>query len=193
MITGLGADVVALQELDRGRERSSGMDQPRLLAELTGLEVSFHPTLSGPRGDYGQAIASTEELDSRFEILPGTEGEEPRGVIVTELDGFTILATHVATKRASADLQLARLAAIAAGSTDVVLAGDLNRSPRGLGVLAEAGLRPAPGGRRSTYGRGPLGREIDHVLAGRGALAVSAQVTATSASDHRPVAARIVS
>ncbi|MFP5299324.1 MAG: endonuclease/exonuclease/phosphatase family protein, partial [Actinomycetota bacterium] len=48
VIGALEADVVALQELDVGWERSGRVDQPAALAEMLGFEVSFHPTFVRP-------------------------------------------------------------------------------------------------------------------------------------------------
>lgn len=47
VVAGLDADVVALQEVDRGLARSGGVDQVALLAERTGLHAVFAPALLG--------------------------------------------------------------------------------------------------------------------------------------------------
>jgi len=39
------ADIVALQELDCGRERSSGIDQAKEIARLVGMHHHFHPII----------------------------------------------------------------------------------------------------------------------------------------------------
>jgi endonuclease/exonuclease/phosphatase family metal-dependent hydrolase len=44
VIEEMDAEIVGLQELDRGVQRSGGLDQPRLLGELTGYDVRFHRT-----------------------------------------------------------------------------------------------------------------------------------------------------
>lgn len=46
-IAALGADVVGLQEVDRGQERSGGVDQVRELAALLGMSGVFCPALRG--------------------------------------------------------------------------------------------------------------------------------------------------
>ena len=54
----LKADVIALQELDRGWERSGGVDQVVELERLTGLSMSFYPTVVRDDGaEYGIAVA----------------------------------------------------------------------------------------------------------------------------------------
>jgi endonuclease/exonuclease/phosphatase family metal-dependent hydrolase len=46
----LDADVVALQEVDRGQEESGASDQARVLAEALGMDWRYAPTLRGPLG-----------------------------------------------------------------------------------------------------------------------------------------------
>src|SRR5688500_18311962 len=50
------ADIALLQEVDRGTTRSGRVDQPRVLASLTGLNVAFGKTLEYQGGDYGIAV-----------------------------------------------------------------------------------------------------------------------------------------
>ena len=53
-----GADVVLLQEVDRGVARSRGVDQPAALARLTGLHAAFGKSLDYQGGEYGIATLS---------------------------------------------------------------------------------------------------------------------------------------
>src|SRR3954462_12200899 len=46
-------DLVALQEVDRKPNRSGGIDEPAMLAELTGMHVEFGPTMLFDEGEYG--------------------------------------------------------------------------------------------------------------------------------------------
>lgn len=63
LIAGLHADVVAVQEVDRGLGRSGGADQVADLARRTGLHATFAPALLG-------------DPDDRWRPLPG---EDPGG------------------------------------------------------------------------------------------------------------------
>lgn len=47
VVAGLDADVIALQEVDRGLRRSGGVDQVAVLAERSGLHGVFAPALTG--------------------------------------------------------------------------------------------------------------------------------------------------
>jgi endonuclease/exonuclease/phosphatase family metal-dependent hydrolase len=55
LIARLGADLVAVQEVDRCQERSGGTDQVAVLAERLGMEAVFAPALLGSPERLGQA------------------------------------------------------------------------------------------------------------------------------------------
>lgn len=183
------ADVVALQELDRGFPRSGGVDQPAVLADLTGLHVDFHPTVHRGDAEYGIALASTEAISARFHRLPSADREEPRGAIVARHRGLGIIATHLSTRRRGRAVQFPALAELAArlGPPTVVL-GDFNERRRGLTSLERAGLRVAPGREHTVVGR--LGRRrIDHVLTAAPAEALRTWTVPSDGSDHVPLVA----
>jgi endonuclease/exonuclease/phosphatase family metal-dependent hydrolase len=190
VIRSTGAEVVALQELDRGLDRSGGTDQAAELATLTGLALSFWPTLEIPPGAYGIGLASSRPLESRFVPLPQVGSEEPRGAIVASLDGVSIVATHLSTDRWARRRQVRALAALAASlDPPVVVAGDLNSSRWGLGPLARQGFR---GGRIGpTVATGPFPRQVDHVLGGPGVIVGRTRSLPGDASDHIPVVAEL--
>lgn len=183
------ADVVALQELDRGFPRSARVDQPALLAELTGLHVDFHPTVRRGGAEYGIALASTEDVRGRLHRLPRAAEEEPRGALVARHRDLGIIATHLSTRRRARAVQLPAVADLAAtlGPPTVVL-GDFNERRRGLAALEQAGLRVAPGRDHTVIGR--LGRRrIDHVLTAAPAEALRTWTVPSDGSDHVPLVA----
>src|ERR671914_2109689 len=82
VIRATGAEVVALQELDMGLERTGFTNQPGELAAATGLTVEFHSLLERGDGRYGIALAAPGRLDSAKVALPRLADEEPRGAVV---------------------------------------------------------------------------------------------------------------
>jgi endonuclease/exonuclease/phosphatase family metal-dependent hydrolase len=184
-----GAELVALQELDRGLPRSDELDQPRALAEATGMHVFFGPTLHRHKGDYGIGIASKAPLDVEVVALPRVGDEEPRAFLQATYRGVTVIATHLTRDRAARSLQLDALASAArAAGARVVVMGDLNVEPRALGPLEHyarcEGLPTLPARRPR--------RQIDHVLAGTAVTIVECSTIVTEDSDHRPLVAQLV-
>ena len=188
LLAGAEPDVLAFQELDRTLTRSGSVDQPAELAQLLGMEVVFFPTLERGDGHYGIAIAGRGLEHARFFPLPRVRDEEPRGAITAICSGVNFVAAHLSTDRRARPVQLAALAAIAAGlEGPTVVMGDLNAGPRSLGPLRRLGLT-------GTFGHttlpGPIPRrQIDHILVSRELRIERAWSIRSNASDHFPLLA----
>ena len=185
-----GAELIALQELDRGLPRSGGVDQPAALGAATGMHVAFAATLERGRGDYGIGIATAEPLEVVFEPLPRAGDEEPRGVLRAVHRGTTIVTTHLTRDPVARPLQLGAIAERARSfGPRVIVMGDMNVGPRHLGPLGEAGLTRCDG--LPTLPAARPQRQIDHILVGPELSIVECRTIATVASDHRPLVAEI--
>lgn len=183
------ATVVALQELDRNLERSGHVDQPAVLEQLTGLRITFWPTLRRAEGEYGIGIAATDDVAGRFQLLHRSGDEEPRGAIVAQVQGLWVITAHLSRHRRARAAQLEQLAEMA-GELDgpKLLLGDLNETPRRLGALSEAGFA-SDGRTHATLSR--RRRQIDHVMAAGGAVVRQTWVVPSRASDHVPLVGEI--
>lgn len=80
-VRSLDADVIGLQELDRGTARVGGADQPALLAEATGMDLRFARAIDHDGGQYGVALASRIPLGAT-EVLRLPGGGEPRVAVL---------------------------------------------------------------------------------------------------------------
>ena len=189
-IRSTGAELVGLQELDIGWPRSGRVDQPRELAERLGMQVHFWPTIRRHGGWYGLGIASVDPVEGEAYPLPQSTDKEPRVAVVSRWRDVTVICVHLSRFREPRRAQLVALGRIVAGlDGPVILLGDLNATRISLTPLWNAGLRGAPGWRRTMTRR--VWSEIDHVLAGGGARVVSARSLYSHTSDHLPVAARV--
>ncbi|MBI4428079.1 MAG: endonuclease/exonuclease/phosphatase family protein [Ignavibacteriales bacterium] len=94
------ADLVALQEVDRGVERSGKIDMITMLSDLTGMTYAFGRIIDYQGGQYGNAVLTRfpilAEKNLHFEMLG--EGEQ-RGLLqlVVEARGHEIvfMNTHL--------------------------------------------------------------------------------------------------
>jgi endonuclease/exonuclease/phosphatase family metal-dependent hydrolase len=183
------AEVIALQEVDRGHERSGRLDQVARLEELTGLHIHFSPTVVRDGFEYGIALASRSAVDTSYLSLPRLGDEEPRGAIAGEVEGMTFLTTHLATKRSARTLHLRALGDLARDARPpVVVMGDLNAGARGIRSLRGAGLA---GGPRIPTTMARSRRRVDWILAGAPARLAEAHTIPTDASDHLPLVATL--
>lgn len=208
-------DLVGLQEVDRGVERTGRVDEIKELARLTGMDYAFAHNLDYQGGQYGVAVLS------RYPILAvdhrryaNTRERERRGFIRVEVEvkgrRLNFVTTHLDYQHADGRLFETRqlLDALADVRGPLVVTGDFNEEPPGgaYELMRRAGF--ADGWRR---GRGPAAAEspgagatypadkpkkrIDYVFyRGLGEDRppgddedASASVPDTLASDHRPV------
>jgi endonuclease/exonuclease/phosphatase family metal-dependent hydrolase len=189
----LGADIVALQEVDRHVVRSGFADQARVAADALGGHAAFSPARRLARGWYGNALVTRAPLhDVEHIALPAPSGTEPRVALIASVgvgDGatrLTVCCTHLHNAADAAASQLDwLLVALADRPRPLLLAGDLNLeraqfAPR----LASAGfVLPAE---TPTFPRHAPQRQIDVVAVSGGALA-AARTVDIALSDHRPI------
>lgn len=194
-------DVVALQEVDCGHARSGSVDQASELADRLEMTASFAPCITNGDERYGIATLSRlPVLDTRQVGLPhraNVPRSEPRCALLTRLAwgddrAIDLVNTHLSVLRGERPAQVAALGA-ELGGRDLILAGDLNCTPRSAAIRA-LGLEPAARRARSWPARMPI-VQIDHILY-RGPLSVVRAGAWTAgparrASDHLPVVAEL--
>ena len=197
-----GADLVALQEIDRGTQRSGGVDQLEELAQRTGLYPYFAEFFPFQNGRYGLAILSRVPAEST-EILALPPGRlEPRSALRIELTSFEGEPVHFVCAHLDwLEPDTERLAQARALHTalselpgSVFLAGDLNDVPRSATLqLLQESLRYGPRApeERFTFPADEPSEEIDYVLfrSGTAKQESSTVLREELASDHRPVLA----
>ncbi len=199
------ADIVALQEVDKGVARTARRDLTAELAQATGLTGVFTHNFDYQGGQYGNAVLT------RFPIVSSTNrhyqmvrGGEQRGLqqLVLEVAGkrLGILNTHIDFRRDNTErlLSVDEIHEAAANDTGnpMIICGDFNDLPGSevhrkmkrqfLDVWELAGEGPG-----LTFPSTAPVRRIDYIWMDRGAAlrALRAWVPATEGSDHRPVMA----
>lgn len=186
VIRDLGPDLLAVQELDRNMSRSRRVDQPGVLAELTGLHVSFFPTLARGDGQYGIAVASRTPMTVDFLLLPQVADDEPRGLILARTAQVCLMATHLSRSAQARRLQMVTLAEIAPAAGATIVAGDFNAPRRELAPLRRAGFHVPLWG-PATRGR----RRIDFIAARAVTAIRRSWAVRAPASDHDLLAAEV--
>jgi endonuclease/exonuclease/phosphatase family metal-dependent hydrolase len=209
--------VVALQEVDQGTRRASGVDQPAELAKLTGMKVVFGRNIDFEGGGYGTAVLTKLPVRKHQSVKlksfypPTPENPEQRGVQVLELGekdepGLLFLCTHLdyrepdeermASAKSINELVAKREEELA------ILAGDLNAEP-GSGPIEEfrkqwliAGMQAEAKSAKAvpllTYPADKPEKWIDYVLvrpAEKWEVVEVRVIEESVASDHRPLLA----
>jgi endonuclease/exonuclease/phosphatase family metal-dependent hydrolase len=204
-VRALGADLLAVQEVDRQLARSGRADQPRAIAEALGPGWSwwyapalvgddFRP-LSGPDPGgpaYGNLLLSrlpVEGVEQR-RFPPAGGGEQRTALVATVRLGsraVAVAATHLSNKPGYNVRQLRALQAVLAGRpAPRLLLGDLNLRSTSLPLASRWGWPEA--GRGGTVPNSRPNRQLDHVLRNDPAGLLrpgGARVVAAPVSDHR--------
>jgi len=176
-------DIVALQEIDLGRQRSRAEDQAELIARLLDMNFEFCPTVTIDREHYGHAVLSRWPMEvvkrSRLPPAPGRPAGEPRAALWVRINvagrDINVLTTHLGFRwkegigQVRALLGEEWLGGIPADEP-VVLCGDMNLSPATAGHrLLRARMRDAQLGLKGhsamhTFSTSVPFVRIDHIM-----------------------------
>lgn len=200
-----GADIVALQEVDKGVARTERRDLPAELAKLTGFTSVFSNNFNFQGGEYGNAILS------RFPVKRWTNlhyrmlrPKEQRGLLQLELDvhGRTIIfmTTHIDYRPDDSErwLNVEEIAAAARqhAGKPLILCGDFNDKPTSrvsqklATIFDDTWTRVGVGDGFSYPVEGSRER-IDYIWISKNndLVPLKAWLPASRASDHLPVVA----
>lgn len=189
----LDADVLALQEVDRGLQRSHRADMAAEVAAAAGMAHVFGRALQRGSGEYGNALLVRGTI-SDIEVLPLRDAEPRCGILAdVELPSgvhLSVGATHLGLRGAGEAQLPVLLAALRSRPGPRVLLGDLNLEPGAVEQLAGAAgfVRVTAG---PTFPASRPRREIDHVLLD-GLEDTAAVVAPLPVSDHRALVVEVI-
>ena len=216
IIRGAGADVVALQEVDRHWSgRSACMDQAEWLAKELDMHYVYAANLdrdpsecSPSRSQYGTAILSRYPiLESRNTLLPRPEGGEQRGLleVLINVRGVHVRVYNTHLQHDSQVERTAQVEAIVEHMGDIdsptILMGDLNASPDDpeltpLYAVLRDGWVESGDGPGYTYSSDDPYTRIDYIFISQDIQVRDINVImndqTAAASDHLPVLANLL-
>jgi endonuclease/exonuclease/phosphatase family metal-dependent hydrolase len=197
------ADIVALQEVDKGVRRTTGRDLTTELAALTGMTGVFSNNFHFQDGEYGNAVLT------RFPVLSATNSHyqmlrpnEQRGILQLTLAvhgrNVVFMNTHIDSRADDAErwLNLGEIQALARAQDNlpVVVAGDFNDTPgsrvyRRMQQSFKDAWKTAGAGDGWTFPAAQPRKRIDYVWFSlpETLTVTSAYVTPSEASDHLPL------
>jgi endonuclease/exonuclease/phosphatase family metal-dependent hydrolase len=206
LITDAKADIVGLQEVDRGCERTEKRDLPAELATLTGMTVQFDQNIPHQGGEYGNAVLTRFSIkQAKNTHLKSFANGEQRGVqqLVLDVRGRDVLFmnTHLDARRDPAEREHSaselRQIVATAGSMPVILVGDFNAVPTAPSV---ATVREFLSDSWTMINKDPgftipvkkPSRRIDYVWITKSSIEpLKLEVLSSEASDHLPIIAEL--
>lgn len=205
------ADVVLLQEVDRGTNRSGKADQLQVLMDATRYAGAFGRSLDYDGGQYGiAALARGGFIYNETVALPVTPvqtraggSHEARAALVavaaTRRGRLQAVTTHLdpsadeSYRRQEVEGVLNIVRARLSPVTPILVGGDFNAEPGSAVVqrLKDAGLRDSwtecGQGDGLTYPADRPVKRIDYLFLTGSLRCTAAEVVETQISDHRPV------
>ena len=207
-----GADIVALQDVDRWVPRSGKMDVISALSDQTGMTYAFAANFDLDGGTSGNGVLTRFpilEEKSHTMISPGPGREYRCMELVLDVKGIELVFMNTELDDAVNDsvktLDLARIRGIASVHTfvPVILCGSFNTDPSSRSITSLGGefqdcWAIAGSGQGSTSPASSPQMRSDYVFVSKtqsptdsktiqtGLKAVNAEVVATTASNHLP-------
>ena len=147
------ADIVLLQEVDRGSARTKGIDQLAILGEATGMHTAWAPAIEEETMLYGIGILSRWPIEESHAIkLPKVDYSdrdvpawysEQRMALVARVDAggvpLSVVDTHMGLTKEQRLAQLKAVAEIVEREMEsgraVIAGGDLNAEPDAAELL----------------------------------------------------------
>uniref|UniRef100_F4CBG6 Endonuclease/exonuclease/phosphatase n=1 Tax=Sphingobacterium sp. (strain 21) TaxID=743722 RepID=F4CBG6_SPHS2 len=196
-----GADIVGLQEVDSMCRRSGNVDQPRVLAQKTGMHYTYTRHFAYDGGSYGQALLSRFPIERTVnERLPVSTGATTSfltaEVVVPTHRTLSIGVVHLDYRAEAGRLRQAEIidSIIKKASHPFILTGDMNAEPQHetLAVLSKQ-LIATQGRDAFTYPTAPPKKKIDYIMLDKRlkASVIEAKVLPVLFSDHLPIVSTI--
>jgi endonuclease/exonuclease/phosphatase family metal-dependent hydrolase len=191
-------DVVILQEVGRGWMITEQHDVLTFLAERTGMQYVFGPTIGEA---YGNAVLSRLPVtDVRYISYPRQAllRHQPRGAILFRVADVLVFATHLDHIDGASEVRQGQIHTLLGAwnqERPAIVAGDLNALPGTpeLRLLEDAGFRDlakADGADQPTWPSSDPKDRIDYIW-GIGVTGTQAHTVTSTASDHRPLVVTI--
>ena len=198
-------DIVGLQEIDRGVDRTNRRDLIKELSDLTGMEFYFDRNITYGGGHYGNAVLTRfpmlKKKNTHYQML---RPHEQRGVqqVVMDVHGRKLLFmnTHIDFRPEDDErrMNVKELNDIVASAPDmpIVICGDFNSMPDSL-VYAQLKKflhdvwEMAGKGDGFSFPSDVPDRRIDYIWIGKKSAVkpLKIWVPQTQASDHLPIVA----
>lgn len=197
-----GADIIGLQEVDSICTRTGGVDQMKMLGQLTGMYYAFVRHYAYQGGAYGMGILSrypiTHIENKRMSLL---KSKNPSTAMISALirlskrKSIRFASAHFALDDSSRMLQAREAVSyLNAGPTPVILTGDLNATPEAPEIqYLVSYFKETDSLQLATYPAPVATKKIDYIFIRKNNLVRVKQhtVPVNDLSDHLPVIATI--
>lgn len=194
-----GADIVILQEVDRGWIVTSGNDQLRWLSERLGMPYAWGPASNDNL--WGNAVLSRFPIASETTTKYESTQNLRRSALSVRLElgdgrAVNIVATHLDNPSGASEArteQVDQLLDVLDTDQPTILAGDFNMAPDNplIQQVVSSGMTDTAAAMGVDDGTSEDDRRIDYVFVTSEISIEEARVVETDASDHKPVVVKV--
>ncbi len=197
VIKNSGAEIIALQEVERFSVRTKFQDQIGYIADKLSMQYVFGKSVNILNGQYGNAILSKYPIEE-YEVseLP-SEGEQ-RTLLRAKLNVFgnkiSIYNTHLGLKQSERDMQVEEILRMTRDDKKFIVAGDFNARVDKLGKITKEFRDCAGYGNnydKATFENEGLSERIDYIFTSQVFEVKEYDVPISYASDHYPVVSTV--
>jgi endonuclease/exonuclease/phosphatase family metal-dependent hydrolase len=193
VIENSGAEIIALQEVERFSLRTKFQDQIKYIADKLSMHYAFGKSVNILNGQYGNAILSKYTIEE-YEVAQLPSKGERRTLLKAKLNmhGYSInfYNTHLGLNGNERELQLKEIIKLIGNDNRFILAGDFNTKADKLSVITEELIDSASyenNESNPTFEKEGLSERIDYVFISRSFSVKEYKVLKSEASDHYPV------
>lgn len=194
VITGIGADIVALQEVERFSIRTGFKDQIGYIAEKLSMDYAYGKSINILNGQYGNAILAKYPIEEYEVKQLYSEGENRtllRAALSIKGSRIQVYNTHLGLNSSERDKQIREIIDITANTDDCILAGDFNSAVDKLDAVTEKLKDSASNDMYNytipTFDNGDITERIDYIFLSDRFKIIEYEVLKCDASDHYPV------
>lgn len=188
-----GAEIIALQEVERYSVRTKFQDQIGYIADKLSMQYVFGKSVNILNGQFGNAILSKYPIEE-YEVRELPSKGEKRTLLRARLDVYgnkiSFYNTHLGLKQSERDKQIEEILKIAGDGNNFILAGDFNEKVDKLGAITQKYGDCASfenNDSKATFVNEGLSERIDYIFTSKGFEVKSYNVPISDASDHYPV------
>lgn len=188
-----GAEIIALQEVERFSVRTGFRDQIKYIADKLSMKYVFGKSVNILNGQYGNGILTKYPIEE-YEISPlPSEGEQRtllRAGLNVNGNSVYIYNTHLGLNQSERDRQIEEILKILGEQKNFLIAGDFNSSVDKLGAITEKYIDCASFVNNYgdvTFENNGLRERIDYLFVSKEFEIKSYYVHVSDASDHYPV------
>ncbi|NLK34926.1 MAG: hypothetical protein GX301_05685 [Gracilibacteraceae bacterium] len=188
-----GAEIVALQEVERFSVRTGFQDQIKYIADKLSMGYAYGKSINILNGQYGNAILSKFPIEE-YEVNKLPSNGERRTLLRAGLNVYGnriyFYSTHLGLDQEERDIQVEEIVRLAADNSNSIVSGDFNSGVDKLGAITGRYIDCASfenNDSRATFEEGELSERIDYIFASKNFKVKAYDVLELDASDHYPV------